>query len=393
MPLHTVFPVLIAAFLAMMGGLSAGFAQPLEKQSLGQTVPGPSLGFTAPSVADAKKAAVPANAPDHEVSTGKNAAGESVLLITHSWTKYQRPSIQIAWSDAGAAAGVAAPPKPLKVDGAEIAKAWQKQTAGLNQPQFSGGPVVLTSERPFYYDDTKLLTLRGHTNSLHNPSVFGLNNNNQEGSNALLFYGLDAWADRKGAFHLEIGDIDLPSKFTEAGRLRIWFLEEEKVVWAETTNWPGKMAAKPAAIGPQTPDVVPGPVAPTAPDAKQPDKSNPDPAKPIGPQPSTATPVAPPIAQPTPKPAAKPLTIQDMTVDQLANHINTTWSANMSPQVLRFWKGGWHNYYESTNPEHTRRELFMTLLVECHNAQQPGQLRDAFRELYAKLKAQQPASR
>ena len=50
-----------------------------------------------------------------------------------------------------------------------------------------------------------------------------------------VFCLLDSWAIDKRQLHL-----DLPQEFfSQPGRIRVWFMREGAVIWAETLDWPG----------------------------------------------------------------------------------------------------------------------------------------------------------
>ena len=88
------------------------------------------------------------------------------------------------------------------------------------------------------------------------------------------------------------------------------------------------------------------------------------------------------------QPRAEPVKhdLREMSVDELAAHIEQTWGPTMSPAVRKAWVGGWWNYYKVNNPETVRREVFMKLLKTCYRDQQPGELKEALALLYLRLK-------
>jgi len=234
----------------------------------------------------------------------------------------------------------------------------------------------------------------------------------------LVFYRLEPWSDDQGTFRLTLADIDLPSKFDSAGRIQVWLLSEEKVVWSADVKWPGKQPAGQQPTLPKAPEpkpVKPQPVKPKATEPKAKPAPAPDPVVPkaaptpedkkpavkdVMPKPPVNAPETGPalspadkkpslpstVKRPAPVEPKKPVDIRTMTVDELTKHIEQAWGPTMSSSVRKAWAAGWHNYYEVVNPFGVRKAVFMSLLRTCHKEQPPGKLRDAFAILYLRLK-------
>lgn len=341
--------------------------------------------------ADRDRAAKP------RVSVARQAGGEPVLLIDCPWQKYPRPSIQITLvlDDKVDLASL----QPLPLDGIAASSLWERQIGSLNKPAHASSREIVKNTTAFIeYADGKLLTHRARENSLGKPSAYALD---EELGTLLVFYRLESWADDRGVFRLALGDIDLASKFSQPGRIRVWLLSEEKVVLSATVVWPGEQPEK--KIDKQPAD------QPPAEKKQPPPKPKPEVVKPKtvpkpvlkAPKPKADAPktwAAPkqtgpvitpadtkPTLPPTDKPPAK-VDFDKMTIDELANYIEQTWGPSMSKQVRKSWTGAWYNYYQVKNPWIVRRAVFLSLLKSCHKDQPPGKLRDAFAALYFKLK-------
>ena len=344
--------------------------------------------------------------PKPELSVSSAGGGEPVLSVKFPWKQCAQPSLQLA---------VVTDPKvdptklqPMLIDGPAAVALWQTMVGALNKPLHAGTTEVLKTRMDFMaYDAGKTLCVRARTNSLDQPAAFGVDA--KDGAST-VFYLLDSWTEKNGDLRISQADlIDVP-QFAEKGQLRVSFLDAEKVLWAVTVDWPGKIAPKPAAEQP-VPAAPPGTgekppeslVAPTSP------TTEPAGAKPA--QPPAAAEQKPAEAEQKPavveqKPAAveqKPAgesqppqvnpaktDIREMSVDELARHIEKTWGPTMNPRVRKQWVGGWANYYQVDNPESVRRDVFMQLIKLCYNDQDSGDLRNAFAMLYQKLKQQRP---
>lgn len=77
---------------------------------------------------------------------------------------------------------------------------------------------------------------------------------------------------------------------------------------------------------------------------------------------------------------------QAETIEQLVARIEEQWGADMSSDVRKHWVAGCHNYFKTKNPLSVRRAVFMSLLRSCYRQQPPGALRDAFADLYVRLR-------
>lgn len=187
------------------------------------------------------------------VVVDRNSIGLPVLKITYSWTRHSRPSIQMTLlTDAQ---GNIESLQPLPFRGEAALDLWSSQVKRLHQPIFPSSAVTVgTTSALLEYDDGKrLLTVRGSDNALKKPSAYGYD---EKDGSRVVFYMLDNWSDVRGNFQVDLSDLDLLPKYHEAGRLRVWLLDQEKVVWSQTVAWPGKQPVTPSKKSPAN-DQVP----------------------------------------------------------------------------------------------------------------------------------------
>jgi hypothetical protein len=358
--------------------------------------------------------------------------GEAVLVIQAAWKELRRPSLQIMLvTDPKADL---AKLKPIGIDGVRAQALWEEQVGKINKPVFPNARDVLKTSTAFLeFNGAQWVRVRARGNSLGRAAAYAVED--KQGM-LLTFYLLDRWADDQGAIRIAATDLDVVPNFAQSGRLKIWLLGEEKVVASvDTVSWPGKPAAavvsqpgkdSKSATSASKPTVPEAPAVKSATpftgEAKKPASSTAQtPAKPAEalkppavaadkpatppkkaePSKAASTPVAkpaPPVSPPKPAKPAGPPTLEEllaMNIADLANTIERVYGSQMNATVRKHWQGGVRNYFESTNPEPVRRDVFMTLVRACWKEQQPGDLRNAFAVLYQKLKgpATPPANR
>lgn len=183
------------------------------------------------------------------ISVVRQANGEPVLLINCPWRKYQRPSIQISLvlDDKVDLSSL----QPLRVNDVAADALWKIQIASINKPTHAASRELVKNTTAFIeYNDGKLLKHRARENSQGKPAAYALE---EQLGTLLVFYRLEPWLDDRGTFRLALADIDLPSKFASPGRIQVWLLSEEKVVWSADAKWPGKQAPSQQAPPQQAP--------------------------------------------------------------------------------------------------------------------------------------------
>ncbi|NLX98581.1 MAG: hypothetical protein GXY83_20675 [Rhodopirellula sp.] len=383
---------------------------------------------TPPSVQPSREAALAATGdvrPEIQVAT--SADGNPVLKVRYPWQKLPRPSIQIARADNPGESA-----KPLALDGVNAVEVWRGQVERLNKPTYpSSVELVKTSVTFLDRGQGELITIRGRENLLGKTAAYAVD---EKAGTPVICYLLDRWADEQGVLHFALGDFDLTREFNQAGKVHIWLLSEEQIVWEETVDWPGQNAASSVV---QQPDGVSPPMA-VQPDSATgaassvQNKTPADPAMPnpptlpalpevshgktlpevAGPGPSNSAPDAPLAesippalpqqpAEPSPgwkpmetKPSSSPsatpsekLTLEEMSIDQLARHIENEFSSSMSPKVRRFWLNGYRYYYVVPNPPEVRRTIFMDMLRSAYAEKPAAELAEAMAALFQKLKA------
>jgi hypothetical protein len=171
-----------------------------------------------------------ATQPAFRVAVVDMLTGERSLVVEYPWTVHARPSVEVRLV-AGAEEG---PPqaRPMyfvekllhgavtrhvcdclaDADGVPIAKAFtegQQHFTILGRPNSLGKPAVCVARKT-----------RGHETSSGAAAVFCL---------------LSHWAGNERTLHL-----DLPEQFfSQPGRLHIWFLRKDTVLWQHQLDWPG----------------------------------------------------------------------------------------------------------------------------------------------------------
>ncbi len=350
-----------------------------------------------------------------QATVEKSSTGDPVLSIKAAWKGLRRPSLQIMLvTDAKADLAKLA---PIAIDGSRAQMLWEEQVGKINKPVFPNARDVLKTSMAFLeFNGAQWMRVRARVNSLGRPAAYAVED--KQGT-LLVFYLLEHWADDQGTIRIAVTDLDVAVNFAQAGRLKVWLLNEEKVVSTATADWPGKPApavtgssgekgSKPSAstAKPATPQAeVAKTSVPAASDAKK--TASPTPQAPPAAKPAAVAaekPVAPPQKPEPPKavsvppaapakPAASsgPPTVDEMkamSIPDLANSIERNYAGQMNAAVRKSWQGGMRNYFQSDNPESVRRDVFMTLLRACWREQQPGDLRNGFAVLYQKLKDQ-----
>jgi hypothetical protein len=376
-------------------------------------------------------AASAVDAPKPELSVSSASGGEPILSVMFPWKQYAQPSLQVVI----VTDSKVDPTKlqPMTIDGPAALALWKTMVEALNKPLHAGTTEVLKTRTDFmnYEGGKKTLCVRARMNSLEQPSAFGIDKDGL----ATVFYLLDSWTDKNGDLRISQADLTNAAQFAEKGQLRVWFLDAEKVQWAVTVDWPGKVAPKPVAEQPapaslpgnaeKPPESLSGPtvVGSTEPLAKPfqpPAMFEQKPALPVpdqkpavveqkpvdnsstfGPgwRPAPKSSESPAWPNTTPAPAARPpvesqppretpakTDLKDMSIDELTQYIEKTWGKTMNPRVRKQWNGGLVNYYHVDNPDSVRRDVFLQLIKLCYNDQDSGDLRNAFAVLYQKLK-------
>jgi|GEM_PF-6893121 len=372
--------------------------------------------------------------PSSKVSIAYGPQGVPALTASFPWKQFERPSLQVQLITDPDVDVLSV--KSIELDGPAVSELWKALVASINKPIHPASPELLRDSTNFIeYGSGQLLALCVQQNIHGRPAGFAVDRSGTR----IVFYELDDWVDKNGAFYVAPTELGERSRFAEPGRLRVAFLSAEKPVWVTVVSWAGK-TRKPAGGS-----VKPKPrnsenkaslkaLEPDKKDTNQAVKKTEKGAIPVEPQPkrsptqdlksvekkSAITPETtlsddrttrqkplPLLPQTTNKTSSidlKPVPIQrksqpgaspsalvepnlrDMSVEELAAYIEKRWKGQMSDKVRKAWVGGWYNYFKVNNPEPVRRDVFMSLLRRCYKLQPPGELRNAFATLYVKLK-------
>jgi len=214
------------------------------------------------------------------VTLSREPRGKLILSVDYPWKVHAKPSVEVRLLGEGEPDDLAVQPMYFRwkyMKGKTTLAVYRCQDECENVPT-----SVPVKEGGVEYE------VLGDRNSLGTPSVCVarqvVRKEATERSGPVMQPGaaaafplLDHWAVGRGQLWL-----DLPEDyFAEPGRMRVWFLRDDRVVWSEDVSWPG--LGTPGAKKP-----APAKAAP----AKKP------PAKP--------RPVAVPKPRPRPQPSAKP---------------------------------------------------------------------------------------
>lgn len=222
---------------------------------------------------------VPTNYPGQDpkpyVAVQVSEGGEPFVMVNFPWQNSPRPSVQIvlAADDAALAAQ-----QPVALEGATLESLWNDQLREL------GLPAVRSSARLFEYGQGQLLTIQGEYNALNKPCGYGID---LARGDLLVFYRPDTWAQDNGLFCVGLQDLKDAAAYQHPGRLRVWVLDQEKVVHTDTVDWPGAAASPtvPETTTPLTePDVSAEPGTPPAAPAPETSSSPAEPTQPVLPQ-------------------------------------------------------------------------------------------------------------
>jgi len=182
-------------------------------------------------IVGAAEAAAPARPSEAYVSVARQATGEPILVVDYPWKTHARPSIEVStlpddeaeWSEirplffsAELMKGRLAKAVYACLDGSEKVPTRASLTEG-------GVEFEVLGDRNSFGKPSVSVACRTQVHEIRKVAV------------RALFCVLEPWAvDRRRLL------FDLPREhFADPGKLRVWFLRGEKVLWSETVNWPG----------------------------------------------------------------------------------------------------------------------------------------------------------
>jgi hypothetical protein len=187
--------------------------------------------FAAFSPAESAEPAARAPAPvKGYVSVVKEHAGQQTLLVRYLWKVHAQASIEVKMVPSDAAQGTSLSPQYFVADYFKGPLA-EKINRCLDRAGDQGITDAFTKDKTEF----KIIAQK---NSLGRPAVLVIPSSegvSPEKRPAAVFPLLDSWAvnDRLLA-------LDLPRDgFAKPGKLSVWFLRGDKVLWEEQIAWPG----------------------------------------------------------------------------------------------------------------------------------------------------------
>jgi hypothetical protein len=258
----------IGAWLVVLGGLGAWVAPSMAEGPARDGVPAKASSASPvpdPAYVRSDKPGDGATREEGRVSVFKEPSGNLILVVKYPWALHARPSVEVRLLGQGEADDRQVVPmyfrwKHLKGD--TTVAVYRCQDGCENAPIH--GSVI---------DGDIEFKLFGDRNSLTKPAVCvarrtgttALSKVSAQPGSAAAFPLLNAWAVDERLLYLDLPE----SLFADAGRMRVWFLRNDQVVWSETLDWPGTgnappkkaEAASPAPGAKRVPPTEPRPAA------------------------------------------------------------------------------------------------------------------------------------
>jgi hypothetical protein len=156
--------------------------------------------------------------------------GDRALVLSYPWDLHRRPSVEVrlvTGKDPGPAVV-----RPLLFVG-NYMKGKVAADVYHCEDKAAGAPVRQSSAvKGLQFE------ILGSRNRLERPSVCVIHrfaDDQPAPGTTAVFSQLPAWAINRRLLQL-----DLPREdFTQPGRLYVWFLRDDTILWAETLDWPG----------------------------------------------------------------------------------------------------------------------------------------------------------
>lgn len=359
--------------------------------------------------------------PNSYVAVQSAQSGEPFVVVNHPWQTYRRPSVQVLWVDDPADLESR---QPIPLDGDELLKRWNQQIRELLSP------AIRSSEYLFDYGERQILAIHGQYNALNKPSAYGVD---QAARDRGVFYRPDTWANERGVFYAGLSDLKQVPVLQKPGKLRVWVLDEEQVVAAETLDWPGstgapapaetaevagpgnaeedpavqpvgpEMAATegPAVASPEPSDGGPSEEAIAPPAAEPTEEAGPamevppsQDGEPTAPAESPTEPTPTPPPEPSraaPREPAGPATPAEINwrtapIDQLVGHVERLWGDQMSPAARQSWAKGVAYYRQAQNPADVRLFYLRRMVKAAYEDETSDAVRKGLDLLYQRLR-------
>lgn len=159
----------------------------------------------------------------------KQEDGGRALVIAYPWIVHARASVEVRLV-------TGKPADPLTVHPLHFVGNIMKGQVTIDVYRTLDGAAGVPQRRRFTEGEIEFEIL-GRRNSLGRPAVCvarRFSNDDPPPGAAAVFYPLRPWAISRAMIQLE-----LPAKyFSKPGRLHVWFLRNDKVLWKEEADWP-----------------------------------------------------------------------------------------------------------------------------------------------------------
>lgn len=172
------------------------------------------------------------------VSLFREPGGKLILMVDYPWKVHAKPSMEVRLLGKGE-------PDDLEVRPMYFRWKYMRGTTTVAVYRCQDECENVPTSAPVRQDDVEFEVL-GDRNALGTPAVciareVVRKEATARGAPAMqpgaaaAFPLLKPWAVSKALLYL-----DLPEAyFAEAGRMRVWFLRDDRVVWSEDVSWPG----------------------------------------------------------------------------------------------------------------------------------------------------------
>lgn len=164
----------------------------------------------------------------------RQMSGDPIVVVHCPWQQYGKPSIEMRWIEAN-------DPDPTRwtpiffvanylTENAAQA-IYHCQEKGQNLPATANFSKGVDKDRVDFEASGKRNLLDKTSITIQCVSKLA----GARGGTRLIFWPLDEWGVDRDTLWLELPKGD----FSKSGRILVWFLRSDKVVWSEMLSWPG----------------------------------------------------------------------------------------------------------------------------------------------------------
>jgi hypothetical protein len=168
------------------------------------------------------------------VSLGRRPSGEPFLAIHYPWKVHAQPSVEVRLV-------TGEDPDPSGIRPLFFIKEFMKGEVSVKIYRAEDEAAGAGAKLPLKEKEIDFEIL-GRRNSLGKPAVCvarRVPGDDPAPGTGVVFCRLPSWSVNKRLLWL-----DLPREyFAEPGKIHVWFLRADKVLWAEQVDWPGYGAA------------------------------------------------------------------------------------------------------------------------------------------------------